>query len=227
MIKIRIFSSFGVQESFPLIFQNAFDLTDFTYKDHFKFVTDNTYTHAILLNTAQQRLKKIPRQNVIGLAYEPYEFLHFNPQRINYIKNNCSAYYIGSKKQLPNVFKAHYGYMTHIKNKRNYIDSKDKCMSIIFSDKKILFGHKYRHILVHKILSTNLPIDIYGRGCSKLQSKDSRVKGKFIGDTPYKGYKFSIAIENVQSTDYISEKFTNCIAISVVPIYYGASNVDK
>ena len=38
-------------------------------------------------------------------------------------------------------------------------------VSLIFSNKSDLNGHKYRHTLVKRILDENLPVDIYGRGC--------------------------------------------------------------
>jgi type I restriction-modification system DNA methylase subunit len=43
--------------------------------------------------------------------------------------------------------------------------NKTKVMSIMISEKLNAPGHKYRHILVQEILKTNLPINIYGRGC--------------------------------------------------------------
>ena len=228
MILIKIFSSFGDQSEMPYIYQNVFDLINLTYKHYFKFVTDDTYTHAIILNTTQPKLKDIPKEHVLGFSFEPYEYLGLNNTSINYMQKYVGSYQIGNpRNDLPSVFKAYYGFQWHVQQKRNYIDTKKKCMSIIFSHKTTYEGHKYRHILINEILTTKLPIDIYGNGCKKLKIKDERIKGEFTELEPYTGYQYSIAIENNRSSDYITEKFTNCIAMSCIPVYYGATNVEK
>ena len=70
-------------------------------------------------------------------------------------------------------------------------------MSIIFSDKKFLPGHIYRHKLVEKILNSDIDVHIFGRGCTtntcNVFSNDKRIKGKFKRDEPYENYHFTIA----------------------------------
>jgi hypothetical protein len=61
----------------------------------------------------------------------------------------------------------------------NHITNKNKIMSIAFSHKQFADGHKYRHLLVRQILQSNLPIDIYGKGCHLYPFNDSRIKGQF------------------------------------------------
>ena len=110
------------------------------------------------------------------------------------------------------------------------IQTKNKLMSIIFSHKRMIEGHKYRHLLVEAILKLNLPIDIYGKGCKLINNSfknDHRIKGEFTENEPYVGYMYSIAIENCSINDYISEKYINCVAHNTIPIYYGAKNIEK
>lgn len=42
-----------------------------------------------------------------------------------------------------------------------------------------------------------------------------------------KNYKYLISIENSKSDSYISEKFMDCIYQNIIPIYWGADNVEK
>ena len=96
------------------------------------------------------------------------------------------------------------------------------------SDKNNAPGHKYRHLLVEAILKTNLPIDIYGKGCKFYNNlNDPRIKGEFKETEPYENYKFHIAIENFQTSDYFSEKITNTLLANTCPLYLGAKNIDK
>jgi hypothetical protein len=134
------------------------------------------------------------------------------------------------------IFKQHYMYMNH--NKPNYSLSKPKIMSLIISEKLWTNGHIYRHIIANEILNTDLPIDIYGRGCfihkiSELRSNedinmvDDRIKGIFECEEPYLDYKFHICIENFQLDDYFSEKIINPLVTNTIPIYLGCKNIKK
>jgi hypothetical protein len=90
-------------------------------------------------------------------------------------------------------------------------------------------GHIYRHRLVTEILKTNLPIDIYGRGCkyNVYNTDDPRIKGLFENYEPYDGYEFHICIENVQSNHYFSEKIINTLLTNTTPVYLGCKNINS
>jgi hypothetical protein len=170
---------------------------------------NDDYTHAIIINTAMPVLKNIPKENVIGLAFEPVQFLGLTQQFIEYAKKYIGKYLIGDRINLPPLFVEHYGYMWHI-TPLTYLPQKKNIMSIMISQKNSAKGHIYRHELVQKILSSNLPIDIYGRGCIYYNAiKDSRLKGTFENNEPYESYQFHICIENFRASHYFSEKITN------------------
>jgi hypothetical protein len=195
------------------------------YGKTYKFTDGDDYTHAVIMNTAMPELK-IPRQNVIGLAFEPPEFLNITTQFIEYALRHIGKYYIGSVGQLPPPFTSHFGFMWHC-NIPKIIPEKTKTMSIIFSKKGFATGHKYRMELIKAILNTDLPIDIYGTGCELLKHiEDSRIKGPFDEKEPYLDYKYHIAIENYRHDAYISEKFMNPILCKCIPIYWGAQYVE-
>ena len=195
--------------------------------------TNDDYTHAIILNTAMPELK-IPKENVLGLAFEPTIFLKLSVDFISYAQKYIGRYFIGDKYYgcgtLPDVFKEHYAYMWHI-TPLTYIPVKNKIMSIMVSNKQSTNGHKYRHSLVQNILSTDLPIDIYGSGVStyynkySMFNKDYRLKGAFKELEPYEQYHFHICIENIASNAYFSEKITNTLLCGATPIYWGCRSI--
>lgn len=192
------------------------------------FVTDNNdYTHAIIINTAMPQLKPdIPKKNVIGIAYEPPQFLNISENFVNYAKENISRYYIGKKYDLPEPFIEGYSYMWYIQPLK-YIPLKNKIMSIMVSEKKISPNHQYRHHIIYNILRTQLPIDIYGRGCIFFKNiKDDRIKGNFNEIEPYENYEFHVAIENYCLPYYFSEKILNPLLCETTPVYLGSPNIE-
>ena len=235
MIKIRIFGWWNNNDNdFNQILIKRYEngwglLKDEDYNVKYKLVADESFTHVILLNSPMPNLKNIPKKNVIGFSFEPlinlknFNFLEF----VKFAGQHISCYYIGNPKILPKPFTGGFCYQHSIPFLKEE-PKKTKLMSIIFSKKKFYNGHKYRHLLVNMILKTNLPIDIYGRGCSLLRTNDNRIKGEFEDNTlPIKDYKFHIAIENTREPHYISEKLLNPLLTNTKPLYLGCLNVKK
>lgn len=242
MIRIKVFSDFC--DSFVAVknYKDVFLSGESCYKDKFMFVSDETYTHAIILNIATPVLN-IPKENVLGLCYEPIQYLCLSQQFIDYAKKYIGTYlwggWDGLNLELP--FVRHYSYMWFSSppplpwvytERKHYFDTilpiKTGKISIWCSHKKASPGHKYRHELVEEILKTNLDIDIWGNGCGYYKHlNDKRVKGEFNNNEPYKNYEYCISMENYVTDDYISEKFSSCIALNTVPIYLGARNVER
>lgn len=231
MIKIKVFSDFSSPETATQTTQDIFLNGGNTYKN-ICFVKDETYTHAVIINTAMPELKNIPKKNVIGLAFEPIEFLKLTIDFVEYAQKYIGVYFFGKDARTA-PFMSHFSFMWFTKKRQEYLNrvyfmKKAKpCISIWVSDKTQSPGHKYRHGLVKEILRTNLPIDIWGRGCKMLNSTDPRIKGEFTHNEPYREYKYCITIENHTSESYISEKFMNCLAFNTIPIYWGAIDVEK
>ena len=191
MFIIKIFCPFATSENCKKTFEkiNYSQEIDFYGKDKKIYITDeDNYTHAIIINTIMPELK-IPKENVIGLPFEPIPFLGLTPQFLEYAKKHISKYYIGDKLDLPEPFIEHFGYMWHSRPQKE-ITYKCKLMSIIVSNKRSAPGHIYRHNLIEKIIESNLPIDIYGYGSTEY--KNDRVKGQFNDIEPYENYLYSI-----------------------------------
>lgn len=233
MIKIIVLCDFWSPESAAEVMKDVFQKGPDNYSEYIEFVGDNSYTHAIILNTYMPKLN-IPKENIIGFAWEPLDFLNITPEWLEYVKQNIGTYYIGKLQEgFPENMKLGYPFMCHERRRDLYFENitpkKDKLCCIIFSKKFMLEGHKYRMKLVDQILNTKLPIDIYGRGCSLIKNQnDPRIKGEFNSmEEACKNYKYLISIENSTSDSYISEKFMDCIYQNIIPIYWGASNVEK
>lgn len=93
--------------------------------------------------------------------------------------------------------------------------TKSKMCSHIFSDKKLLVGHRLRHEVADIIRMNNIDVDFYGTGCKKIDKKSDALNDYF----------FSVAIENSRSKGYFTEKVLDCFATRAVPIYWGDSYV--
>lgn len=228
--RIRFFSSFCDSENCKNVHERLcqVDLMENYGEDKEIYITTgDDYTHAIIMNTAIVHDLKVSKERVIGLAFEPPEFLKRDSNFdifVQYANNSISKYFIGSSHGVPPPFLSHYSFMWHITPPRHMVD-KTRTISIMVSEKTNAPGHIYRHSLVKAILQSNLNIDIYGRGC-RYYSGDSRLKGEFSDNEPYEPYEFHICIENFQTQCYTSEKYTNCILCGTTPIYWGATNID-
>jgi hypothetical protein len=226
MYKIKVFCDWCSDEFAASELERTFTshLIDFYGEDKkVWFTNNNDYTHAIILNKAMPKLT-IPKENVVGLANEPYEFLGINNNFIEYAKKHIGKYLIGSKHNLPELFIEHYAFMLHCNPGKEILNKpSNHIMSIVLSNKKWAPGHQYRHTLVNHIIQDNLPIDIYGNGSNEYTSNN--IKGIFEDIEPYQDYLFTISIENYQSNEYISEKALTPIMYNTVPLYLGAKNI--
>jgi hypothetical protein len=228
MMRIRVFTDWGTPESIRNMIETEFSLHIVPgYKKTFELTSGDDYTHAFVINTYMPSLF-IPKEFVVGLAWEPPSdrLLPINSVFINYVQQNMCRYLLGSKKGLPEPFEESYAFLNH-NPLQDSIPHKTKRCSMIFSQKGFMEGHIYRNDLVHAILKTDLPIDIWGRGCSTVPS-DPRLRGEFVQDSvlPYQDYQFHICIENHYSDHYFSEKIVNALLSECTPIYYGCRKIN-
>ena len=227
---IKIFSDFCDSSVCKDAFERCCNasLLDFYGKSKNVYIVgedNDNYTHAIILNKAMPKLS-IPKENVLGLAFEPYDFLHINEEFVNYAKKYIGKYFIGDKRELPEPFIEKFGYLW-FSHPPKEINIKKNIMSIALSNKKNSQGHKYRHTLVKKIIENNLPIDIFGSGSLEYSKLTKYVRGPFKDAEPYEDYLYTISVENFRSNDYFSEKVINPIMYNCSPIYVGCKNIHK
>ena len=226
--RIRIFSDFCESLHGKNVYEQIFEthLME-SYGKTIYITTGDDYTHAIIWNKVMPvLLPDVPKENVVGLAYEPPQFLGINQTFVGYAQKHIGKYFIGSVGDLPAPFIGGNAYLSHMAPLKHISMKKQKLMSIMVSQKKSAPGHIYRHKLVEAILKTDLPIDIYGRGCFFYSLLDSRVNGLFEETEPYEDYRFHICIENFQTDHYYSEKIINPLLCGTTPIYWGCENID-
>ena len=231
MYLIKIFSDFCSSEqckkNYEKIYQTV-SMENYGPNKKVYFTTEDNYTHAIIINQAMPSNLNIPKKNVIGLAFEPYELLRPSPSFIEFAKKNIHKYYIGNKDNLPEPFVEGFSFMWFADPHRTIEENEKKnIMSIIVSEKRFAPGHQYRHELIEKIIERKLPIDIYGRGSLhyKDKYKTNFAKGIFDGEIPYEDYLFSICIENFSNSHYFSEKIMSPLMHNCMPIYWGCKNI--
>ena len=227
MIVIKFFSSFGSSDGCIEAYTRVSELAqDPQFNKTYRFTVGDDYTHAVILNTAMPVLT-IPKENVIGLAFEPLHFLNLTQTFVTYAVKHIGKYFIGEKYKLPLPFIEHFGYMWHI-TPLTAPPLKTNLISLMVSNKRMTKGHNYRHELCKRILNSTIPIDIYGNGCAFYANiKDARLKGNFTDNEPYENYRYHIAIENIESPHYFSEKIMNPLLCQTVPIYLGCQHIDK
>ena len=226
MYKIKVFCPFANSTQCKDVYERinyAGELEFYGKNKSIVITDDDDYTHAIIINTTMPQLK-IPKQNVIGLAFEPIQFLGLTTSFVEYAQKYIGKYFIGDKHNLPAPFIEHFGYMWHSRPPKE-ITYKPNLMSIVVSEKQFAPGHIYRHKLVQQIIRKNLPIDIYGRGSNKYSY--SRTKGGFNDAEPYESYLFSVCIENFQCNHYFSEKIITPLLHNCMPVYLGCKNIDQ
>tara|TARA_R110000824_G_scaffold9783_4_gene43262 strand:+ start:1174 stop:2043 length:870 start_codon:yes stop_codon:yes gene_type:complete len=97
------------------------------------------------------------------------------------------------------------------------IHDKSKFVTMMYSKKEWLPGHKARQVIANHIVpSVDCDVDIYGYG----PENHVQYKSQGIND-----YMFSIEVENSCLPNYFTEKPLDCFATGTVPIYYGCPNI--
>ncbi|MGV6805740.1 MAG: glycosyltransferase family 10 domain-containing protein [Ruegeria sp.] len=117
-------------------------------------------------------------------------------------------------KTLPNAVFLPYG-VTMVPDWRDLDVTKTRSCSLIASAKRDLEGHQLRHKVINWARESGADIDIMGRGYTPFERKSDGLAT----------YRFSVVIENVRERNYFSEKLTDAILCSTVPIYWGCPNV--
>ena len=103
---------------------------------------------------------------------------------------------------------------TWIKTNNYGLHSKNKSISMIYSNKTLLKGHRLRH----EIANTVQGIDLYGKGTTR----PIKYKEEALLD-----YRYSIVIENSKTDNYFTEKLIDCLLVGTIPIYWGCPNIDQ
>lgn len=230
-MKIKFFSDYADSESLLHRF-----IANYHVYDHaLSFTTGNDYDFAVVFNRADEHIRQGAKVITViqepsfseahryknFLAYSDYLLLH-DPDLFRQV---WDVELFGKVIESP----AYMFYDDRVD--RSFFDGAEKIpktrkLSMIVSALGFSRGNYRKRLRVlQRILNSDLDIDIYGRG---FQINDPRYKGplqfKYTGLLPY---EYSIAIENSNEKNYISEKFVDCVLCNTVPIYNGAPNIKE
>ncbi|WP_442587828.1 glycosyltransferase family 10 domain-containing protein [Pedobacter sp. AW31-3R] len=231
MVKIKFFSDYAGSADLLSRFKANYDV----YDQQIGYTLNDDYHYAVVFNRAKEQIK--PWAKIITVIQEP----SWSPaHQIQTFLTNSDYLIIHDPALFEEVYQIKLGgkviespsfmfYHDRVDYKMfRFAEQtpKEKKLSIILSGKNYKFRNYSKRIdLLVKILESDLDIDIYGR---QFTVDDPRFKGEL--DFKHKGlfpYEYSIAIENSDEKNYISEKFFDCIICNTTPIYHGAPNIKK
>jgi len=229
--KIKFFSDYEVSDKLLIRFLENYNV----YDDDLQFVTEGHYDYAVVFNRAKEMIN--PDAKIITVIQEPswcethshkyfllysdYLIVH-DPllfETVNHLK-------LGGQVIQSPAYMFFHDRVNHSFFSKTEYTKKSKKLSFIVSGQYFPWGNYQKRIeVLSRILESDLNIDIYGYGLNIL---DKRYKGaienKYTALIPY---EYSIAIENSNEYNYISEKFFDCVLCNTTPIYNGAPNISE
>jgi len=231
MIKLRFFSDYDSSENLLTRFQQNYNV----YDKLLDFTVNDDYNYAIIFNRANESIR--PWAKKITIIQEPSwseahqyvnsltdtDFLIIHDVALFEKKYNIK---LGMKVIESPSYMFYHDHLPHSFFADTESIKKTRKISMIVSGQQFSRGnYRKRLAVLSEILSSDLDIDIYGRG---LHIRDERYKGrleyKYVGLIPY---EYSIAIENCNERNYITEKFVDCVICNTTPIYNGAPNISE
>lgn len=230
-MKIKFFSDYTNSETLL----NRFKANYNVYDNVLEFTVGEDYDYAVAFNRSDEPIKNGVK--VITVIQEPSwseshqyrDFLAFSDYLIVHdallFERTWNLKILGKIIESPS-YMFYHDLVDHKFYEEADSSRKSKKLSMIVSAFGFSWGNYRKRLnLLAKILDSDLDIDIFGRG---FNLSDSRYKGelefKYTGLLPY---EYSIAIENSNEKNYISEKFVDCVLCNTVPIYNGAPNVTE
>ncbi|NQX37634.1 hypothetical protein HQN84_02190 [Pedobacter steynii] len=203
------------------------------YDQVLQFTIGEDYDIAVVFNRTNQEINNTAK--VIAVIQEPsWSPIHRNNQFLT----NSDYLIVHDHELFENLYEMELGrkifeapsymfYHDHVDRSFFFANEeveKTKKLSMIVSSLAMDVGNYAKRLrLVRRILASDLDIDIYGKG---FNISDERYKGMVeFKHTALLPYEYSIAIENSNEKNYITEKFVDCALCNTIPIYSGAPNV--
>ena len=191
--------------------------------DVVRFVQSNSPWDGITIFTDKvlHLAPKVESSIKVAWLVEPRDLLPQIYQVILHFEDHYDFIFTYDKELLerdPDKYKFHPCDTSGIELESHKLHKKNKLVSMIYSDKKWLFGHKLRHIIAKDLIPKMGydKIDFFGRGTDKPLD----LKSEGTND-----YMFQIAIENAKRDNYVADKIYDCFVCGTIPIYWGAPNV--
>ena len=210
--------------------------------DRVEIVLDDSYDYAIVFGYTHEPLKT-DKDHTIFFFQEPH--WSSNWDREAYKKSN--RVFCPTKELYGNYDEliSHPAYMFYgghgdanyevdfILNYKNLTKTKNTSFVVTNRGSCPLTGghhgniYRERVLLAHNLLSTGSNVDVYGQMWEYYPHQDRpNLKGYIY--TKYNAtheYRYSIAIENSEEKNYITEKLYDVLFFNALPVYAGAPNV--
>lgn len=158
------------------------------------------------------------KKNYAWIAESPAVVEPLNQWIINnipYLEDNFEFIFTHDKKLLPFSNKIKLVMCSAVPwIKECNVYNKNKLISMIVSTKRSTQGQIYRLNILQKFKNK---IDCFGNGHNPISKKEEGLND----------YCFSIAMENSNSSNYFSEKISDCFATGTIPIYWGILNIGE
>ncbi|MBB5646257.1 glycosyltransferase family 10 domain-containing protein [Pedobacter cryoconitis] len=229
MTKIKFLSNYDNSESLLKRFKANYLI----YDNDLAFTIANDYDYAVVFNRTDEPVN--PKAKVITIIQEPsfskaHEYIDFLLHSDYVLVHDPELFekahnlHIGGDVITSPSYMFYHDLVPYQFFDAATVIKKEKKLSMIVSylNKPVGIYNK-RFGLLNKILDSDLDIDIYGK---RLETEDRRFRGwlehKFTGLLPY---EYSIAIENSNEWNYVTEKFVDCALCRTIPIYNGAPNI--
>ena len=175
---------------------------------------DNKFDYLFLTDQDIHQIDNFTNKKIYGWLIESpdvtpdaYKFVFENKDKFNKI----FTFDYELLKFENSVFLPFGGTMLDVADRQIY--NKSKNVSMMFSWKNNLTGHKLRHIIANGYSGR---IDLYGSGYNGVNEK------KIVTT---KDYRFSIAVENCKKDYYFTEKIIDCFLSGTIPIYWGCPSI--
>jgi hypothetical protein len=244
MIKILLYlNKKNISPRWPPLRQ-TFMSSGLLLNNKYKFILNDEEDYDYLLTFADgikpEIEVKVAKNKRIVVCMENPSIWSPNTEYLNYFGNIITPVKFDNEGDIKNIvtqpgvswfyglkFKKDQG-LSHVPILNNYLNlndlaeikkpNKNKLLSMIVSNKNGTKGHLWRiesALAIKKYFGEN--IDMFGFGWNPIEDKRDALDS----------YQYSIVIENEAIDNYWTEKLSDTILGFTIPIYFGASNVQK
>lgn len=193
-------------------FSHSISSSYYNKPKNFDWVREN-YQDDIVVITDLKNFSKYPGKKVYGwlieppnLSYDQYDFAYKNYNKFEKIFT-----YDKNLLDVSDIFELLPIGGCWIEEDDRLVYQKNKHICTIASNKRILYGHRFRHEIIDKVKN----IDAYGSSYIPFIKKVDVLKD----------YKYCVVVENEKMDYLFTEKIIDCFQTGTIPIYYGCPSI--
>lgn len=216
MLKVKLSSSSNIKELFAQTpgSKGIYGNCEFVFGDDVK---ECDYW-VVLYELSKNESALCPPENTVFITGEPITVKKYNQK---FLRQFASVVTSQELLKHPHVIHTHHILPWFVQKTYDELNSmelqeKSKLISVVSSNKRFSKGHEQRYQFALALKNYfGDKIDLYGRGIHDFDNKWDVIAP----------YNYTIAIENFNSKDYITEKLADCYLSYTFPFYYGCTNL--